>query len=178
MDANELKNVLDEHLEWLNGTGSKQANLSGADLTEANLSRANLSRANLSGANLSWANLSWANLSRANLSRANLSWANLRFANIFYTKWTHKLDPAEEIAHQRLMTLIPPDEYTRFKNFGHCFIEGAMFGLMEVVGTPTGWYCVDINSPESLPHTDRMIHRILLWRKGPEAFYKVARKSL
>ncbi len=97
-----LKEKLEAHILWLEGTGGKKAdlyeadlsgaNLSGADLSGANLglsnlslanlSRAYLSGANLSGADLSGADLSGANLSLANLSRADLSKANLSLANL------------------------------------------------------------------------------------------------
>jgi hypothetical protein len=82
MNTDKLKDVLEQHLKWVNGDGGKRANLSGADLSGADLSDANLSDANLSDANLSVANLSVANLSVANLSVANLSVANLSGANL------------------------------------------------------------------------------------------------
>jgi uncharacterized protein YjbI with pentapeptide repeats len=85
--AEQLKNVIADHLLWTKGECGKLANLSGANLSRVNLygvnlSRANLSRVNLSGANLSGANLSGANLSRVNLSGANLSGANLSGADL------------------------------------------------------------------------------------------------
>ena len=77
MDAEKLKNILEQHKLWMSGDGGELANLSGADLSVANLSGADLS-----GADLSEADLSGANLSVANLSEADLSWANLRVANL------------------------------------------------------------------------------------------------
>ena len=63
MNADELKEILDQHKLWLNdSTKGKRANLRGA-----NLSRADLSDVSLIGANLSFANLSGANLRGANL---------------------------------------------------------------------------------------------------------------
>ena len=87
MDRKELKQILKDHRDWLNGTGGSKADLNGADLSKANLSRADLSgadlrRANLSRADLSGANLRWADLSKADLSGANLSRANLRGADL------------------------------------------------------------------------------------------------
>ena len=87
MNAEALRDILENHKKWLTNNGGDRANLiwanlSGADLRGADLSGANLSRANLSDANLSDANLSDANLSDANLSDANLSGANLSRANL------------------------------------------------------------------------------------------------
>jgi hypothetical protein len=83
MTQDELKQVLDHHIVWLqNNNNGKRANLSGADLSGANLSWADLSGADLSGANLSGAHLSGANLSGANLFGAHLSRANLSGANL------------------------------------------------------------------------------------------------
>jgi hypothetical protein len=82
MSPDKIKQVLDEHEKWVNGTGGTFANLSGAGLTRADLSRANLSGAGLTRADLSRANLSGADLSRANLSGADLTGANLFGANL------------------------------------------------------------------------------------------------
>jgi hypothetical protein len=87
MNTDELKNVLEQHLKWINNDGGNCANLSGANLSGVNLSGANLrgvylSDANLRGVYLSDANLSGVNLSGANLSGVNLSDANLRGANL------------------------------------------------------------------------------------------------
>ena len=63
MNSEELKNVLDSHILWLedNSTGKRAnltvANLRGADLTGANLTGANLMCANLMGADLTGADL-------------------------------------------------------------------------------------------------------------------------
>jgi len=65
MNTKELKNVLADHLKWLQGEGGSRANLS-----EANLFGANLIGADLSGADLSGADLSEADLIRADLSGA------------------------------------------------------------------------------------------------------------
>jgi len=92
MNADKLKDVLEQHLKWLNNDGGKRAdlrraNLRSADLRRADLRRAYLSsadlrRANLRGANLSGAYLRGADLSGADLSGANLSGADLRGAEI------------------------------------------------------------------------------------------------
>ena len=53
MDANELREILDKHVKWLQDEeGGERANLYGADLRRADLSGANLSDANLSDADL------------------------------------------------------------------------------------------------------------------------------
>jgi len=64
----ELKEILNKHLKWLeNEEGGEHA-----DLRDANLSGANLGGVNLSGAYLSGANLGGVNLSGAYLSGVNL----------------------------------------------------------------------------------------------------------
>src|SRR3990167_8396188 len=187
----DISGILNAHKLWvetkeiqgsranLSGADLPGANLSGANLSGANLSGANLSGANLSRANLSWANLSWANLSGANLSGANLSRANLSGANLFFcsTFSQAKYPDSELVAMKRLSSLIPPDEFKRYQIYGNFFSDGAMFGRMEWVDLSDGWYCVDIKSPEELPATDRLIHRLLLWRKGREHFMKCAKKQ-
>ena len=77
-----LIEIINDHQEWLAGTGGVRADLSGADLSDANLRRADLSSANLCGANLRRADLSSADLSGANLRRAVLRRAVLRHANL------------------------------------------------------------------------------------------------
>ncbi len=93
IDAEELKEVLAQHWQWLsdvdarnvdfNDPDPRRANLCGAILTSADLSEANLFRANLSEAYLESANLSEADLVSANLSEAYLWGANLSEANLF-----------------------------------------------------------------------------------------------
>ncbi len=79
----DIKKVLKEHKDHLEGKGGKRANLSGANLSGAYLYGADLSGANLSGADLSGANLYGADLSGANLSEAYLSGANLSGAYLY-----------------------------------------------------------------------------------------------
>jgi hypothetical protein len=52
MDAEKLKERLENHKKWLNNDGGKRANLHGADLREADLREADLRRTNLYGADL------------------------------------------------------------------------------------------------------------------------------
>jgi hypothetical protein len=88
MTTEQIKDVLDKHMKWLNDEDSGEkanlhgANLHGADLSWADLSGADLSKANLHGANLIGADLSKANLHGANLIGANLHGANLIGANL------------------------------------------------------------------------------------------------
>jgi len=87
MTKNELKKILEQHRQWLNGNGGCRANLRGAnlrgvDLRCADLSGANLSCVDLSGANLCGADLRGANLHRVNLCDVNLSGADLRNADL------------------------------------------------------------------------------------------------
>jgi uncharacterized protein YjbI with pentapeptide repeats len=87
MKAEELKQVLEDHLKWLDGAGGRRADLTDANLTDANLTRAylpstNLTRANLTDVNLSGANLSGASLSDADLTDANLTRADLTRADL------------------------------------------------------------------------------------------------
>ena len=60
MDAEKLKEILENHKKWLNDDGGERA-----DLRWANLRWANLCGANLCGANLHEANLCGANLHEA-----------------------------------------------------------------------------------------------------------------
>ena len=63
MSNEELRDILQKHIKWLNGErDGEKAKLSGADLYGANLSGANLSGANLYEANLYGAILNGANL--------------------------------------------------------------------------------------------------------------------
>ena len=83
MTREELKNICDLHVKWLNDEpDGKRANLRGVNLRGVNLRDADLSGANLSGAILRDANLYGANLRDADLSGANLSGANLRDADL------------------------------------------------------------------------------------------------
>ena len=88
MNKDELKKIIEDHLNWLVGDGGEKAdlyraNLSGADLRGANLIRANLRGADLIGADLIGANLIRANLYRADLSEADLYRSNLSGANLY-----------------------------------------------------------------------------------------------
>jgi uncharacterized protein YjbI with pentapeptide repeats len=58
----DLKTILDNHKQWLAGTGGARADRRGANLTNANLEGADLRSADLRGANLRGAYLSGANL--------------------------------------------------------------------------------------------------------------------
>jgi len=71
--ADEWREILEKHAQWLRGAGGERANLSYANLRSADLSSADLSSADLSYANLSYANLSYANLRSADLSSAKNS---------------------------------------------------------------------------------------------------------
>jgi len=92
MDADKLKDILDDHHKWLNDEGGKKADLhradlsgcslAGADLRGANLINTNLSDATLTNADLSGADLSWSNLTNANLTGADLSWARLSLSHL------------------------------------------------------------------------------------------------
>ena len=61
----DIKKILSEHSNWINGYGGKQANLRWADLSGADLSKADLRKADLSEADLIGADLSKADLSEA-----------------------------------------------------------------------------------------------------------------
>lgn len=81
----ELEQVLDEHLEWVNSGGQrgKRANLERANLVGADLHGVNLAEANLYQANLSKANLQGAGLSKANLQGAMMGGVNLQKASLW-----------------------------------------------------------------------------------------------
>ena len=73
MNQDELKEILEKHLKWLNiEDGGERANLCDADLCGANLRGANLYGANLRGADLYGAHLCDADLCGANLRGADL----------------------------------------------------------------------------------------------------------
>jgi hypothetical protein len=92
---NELKEILFNHKEWLEGRGGIRADLRYADLSEADLRGTNLRGANLrytdlreaylSGADLRNTDLNEADLSGADLIGTNLRGADLRGANLRYT---------------------------------------------------------------------------------------------
>ena len=83
ISSNELKNILESHILWLNDSESgKRADLSYVDLCDANLGGANLCGANLCCANLRGANLRWASLRGANLCGADLCEAHLCGADL------------------------------------------------------------------------------------------------
>ena len=82
MDKKKLKEILKNHVKWLNGNDGERLNLQGAYLREANLLEADLREANLRGADFRKADLRGANLREANLRGANLREANLRGANL------------------------------------------------------------------------------------------------
>ena len=65
MNAEQLREILTAHTQWLDGNGGERADLQGA----------NLRRANLQGANLRGANLRSADLRRADLRSANLDFS-------------------------------------------------------------------------------------------------------
>ena len=165
MTTEQIKAVLVAHLAWLrNEPGGVRASLIGASLD----------RASLDGASLIGASLNGASLDGASLDRASLVGASLDFCSTWNAvKWSG----AERVAMSRLKTLIPPEEYARYERYAVFAVEGAFFGRHEWVGLPTGWYCVAVNSPEPLPSTDRLIHRLLLWRNGREAFLKCAQQQ-
>ena len=80
--AEELKEALELHKQWLNATGGTCADLCGAYLRGAYLCGANLRNANLCNADLCNANLRGADLCNANLRDANLRGADLCGANL------------------------------------------------------------------------------------------------
>lgn len=105
IDAHTLKNILNQHSEWLVEwekagenpdllNNEKRANLCGADLrgvknllVKKNLKRADLKKTNLyqvdlRGANLQRASLDGANLYNAKLHKTNLNSAYLQYANL------------------------------------------------------------------------------------------------
>ena len=75
MNAEQLREILTAHTQWLDGNGGERADLQGA-----NLRRADLQYADLRGANLQYADLRGANLQRADLRGANLQRADLDFS--------------------------------------------------------------------------------------------------
>jgi len=81
MNKNKLKEILKNHVKWLNNDGERP-NLQGANLWEADLRGADLRGADLRGADLRIADLRGADLWVADLRVANLWRAKLRGANL------------------------------------------------------------------------------------------------
>ena len=80
--AEQLTKILEEHLQFLRGSGGQQANLGEADLRGADLRGADLGDANLRGADLREADLRGADLRGADLRGVDLGGANLRGADL------------------------------------------------------------------------------------------------
>ena len=90
MKPEELKTVLEKHLNWLkneeNGVRAdlRSTNLRFADLRSANLRFADLRSSDLRFANLRFADLRSSNLCSSDLRSADLRFANLRFATLSF----------------------------------------------------------------------------------------------
>ena len=92
MEKENLDEILENHVRWLNGDDGKRANLRGAnlrgaklfgaDLRGADLGKANLVKASLRGTDLVGANLAGASLIEADLNKANLVGTDLNKANL------------------------------------------------------------------------------------------------
>ena len=80
--AEQLTKILEEHLQFLRGSGGQQANLGEADLRGADLRGADLGDANLRGADLREADLRGADLRGADLRGVDLGGAHLRGASL------------------------------------------------------------------------------------------------
>ena len=76
----ELREILDKHLQWLLHRDGERANLSAANLSGLDLVGVNLQHANLQDTYLQGADLRGANLSSSDLRGAHLEDANLREA--------------------------------------------------------------------------------------------------
>ena len=110
MDAEKLKEILENHKKWLNDDGGERANLRWADLRGADLYGADLRGADLYGADLRGATLREANLRGANLRGADLYGADLYGAkNVPFLP----------------QTIVPPEKgiFTGFKKVGDFIIE-------------------------------------------------------
>ena len=82
MNKEYLDKILNDHKNWLAGSGGCRANLRGANLRGADLRGANLCDADLCDADLRGANLRGADLCGADLCGADLRGANLRGADL------------------------------------------------------------------------------------------------
>ena len=82
MEKENLDEILENHVRWLNGDDGKRADLRGANLAGVNLEVADLCKANLRGANLSGADLSGAYMHEADMSGAYMRNADLRGADL------------------------------------------------------------------------------------------------
>jgi hypothetical protein len=91
MNAEILRDILENHKKWLTNDGGERANLSGADLSGANLRWADLSGANLSGADLSGASglLSAINFLDANFERTTDGYIAYKTFGGLYTPPDH-----------------------------------------------------------------------------------------
>lgn len=77
-----LHRILDQHRDWLEGKGGKQARLEGADLSNVDLSGVNLQKAVLASCDLGDACLYGADLQEAHLGKATLTGTVLTFAKL------------------------------------------------------------------------------------------------
>ena len=114
MTKEELKNVLELHLLWIQGIKKgERADLRDADLCGANLRGADLRGADLRGADLCGANLRGADLRGADLRGADLYGADLRDADL------RGADLCDATSNERTMGfwLVCPEngEFTGFK---------------------------------------------------------------
>ena len=80
MEKENLDEILENHVKWLQNDGGERADLEGANLEEANLRGADLEEADLRGADLCRADLRGANLRGADLEGADLRGADLEDA--------------------------------------------------------------------------------------------------
>ena len=133
--------------------------------------------ANLRGANLRGANLEGANLGGANLRDADLRDANLWGANIFFAiNWNKQLIGKEEKQAQGLLRKnLSKSQFEMYELLGMFTEEDAFFSRDELVRTPKGIFCVEIKG--DCPPSDRILHRLLLWRKSREEFYEIAERQ-
>ncbi len=89
LSPSELKNLLEQHREWLESRGARgarfdfpRADLQALDFTGVNLQGANLNKANFRGAELLLADLRGASLVQADLREANVLGTDFRGANL------------------------------------------------------------------------------------------------
>lgn len=82
MTKEEFKDILSDHLAWLENRGGERADLSEMDLRGFDLKEVNLSKAYLNNANLSQLRLDRVNFNQALMSGADLSYVDLRNASL------------------------------------------------------------------------------------------------
>jgi nucleoid DNA-binding protein len=137
LNADEIKEILDDHRRWLESEGKKgkRANLAYAKLKDADLYAACLSRINLRGADLQGADLSEADLYGANLQDANLDDSILEWASLDGAKLQRASFQGADLRWANLEGAKLEGANLRFANLEGANLKGAKLCEADLYGT-------------------------------------------